>query len=47
VNNDFHQTKTIFDLLKNLEVKGLTTPASPKAAPVTNGAAGKDAAPAN
>lgn len=37
VNNDFHDNATIFDLLKNLEVKDLTTPASPKAA--TNGAA--------
>lgn len=47
MNNDFHETKTIFELLKNLEVKGLTTPASPKAAPVANGAAATEAAHAN
>ena len=38
VNNDFHQNATIFELLKGLEVKDLTTPATPKSEPEANGA---------
>ncbi|KAI8687095.1 hypothetical protein LRP88_13537 [Fusarium phalaenopsidis] len=38
VNNDFHQNGTIFELLKGLEVKDLTTPATPKSEPEANGA---------
>lgn len=38
VNNDFHDNKTIFELLKGLEVKDLTTPATPLTESVGNGA---------
>lgn len=38
VNNDFHDNKTIFELLKGLEVNDLTTPATPLSEPVANGA---------
>lgn len=37
VNNDFHDNKTIFELLKGLEVKGLTTPATPLSKATNNG----------
>lgn len=36
VNNDFRQNQTIFDLLKDFQVKDLTTPIS-SPAPTTNG----------
>jgi methylenetetrahydrofolate reductase (NADPH) len=42
VNNDFHDNKTIFELLKGLEVKGLTTPATPLSKATNNGAIDPD-----
>lgn len=37
VNNNFHQSKTIFELFEGLEVKDLEKPAMPEIAPRTNG----------
>ena len=51
MNNDFHDNKTIFELLEDLEVKDLTTPietpTNGASEAVTNGSNGVAAAATN